>query len=100
MVFQNPLLSFISILISNLLFWVGLACFLVDDEDEICALCLPISFAVFAFCTLPSLFLNFNYFPTSHVIAVFFLVFFILFSKSQPKIITNYTSPYSIKIIL
>ena len=63
-----------------------MACFLVDDEDEICALCLPISFAVFAFCTLPSLFLNFNYFPTSHVIAVFFLVFFILFQKVNRKL--------------
>ncbi|NIV93143.1 hypothetical protein GWN42_10160, partial [candidate division KSB1 bacterium] len=72
----NPLLLFAFLLISNLVYGLVLASFLANDRDEILALSLPLSFATFAFSTLPALFLNIDFFPTSQFLALVVLITF------------------------
>lgn len=78
MITQSPVLLILCTLVLYLLYGLIFACFLANEDEEVLALSLPISFAVFAFSTLPSLFLEIDYYPASHFVAAFLLIIFVL----------------------
>jgi glucan phosphoethanolaminetransferase (alkaline phosphatase superfamily) len=82
---ENPLFFFAALIVFNLLFGLVFASLLSENEDELLALILPISFTIFAFSTLPSLFFKWSYFPASHLISIIILIVFLFVQKFYRK---------------